>query len=131
MLSISISPLHRGDEQRVEARVEDTPELVRSHGRAVQVEPNKPMLKAPGTKRLKPQHEKLLSNGTFNCYLRRYTTVAVSMPSGTSASSSESRPPRAAAAAGAGATSPARGVQPQHIQVLHGRHVLVGRCRST
>jgi len=46
----------------------------------VQVDPIKPTLKAPGTKRLKPQHEKLLSKSAFNFYLCRYT-VGVSRPS--------------------------------------------------
>ena len=42
-------------------------------GRAVQVDPMKPTLKAPGSKRLKLEHEKLLSNVGFNFNLRRYT----------------------------------------------------------
>jgi xanthine dehydrogenase molybdopterin-binding subunit B len=32
----------------------------------------KPVLKAPGTRRLKPKHDKLLSNVSFKCNLRRY-----------------------------------------------------------
>jgi len=43
------------------------------HGRAVQVKPMKPMLKAPGTKRLKLKYIKLLSRFAFNFNLRRYT----------------------------------------------------------
>jgi len=35
----------------------------------------KPTLKAPGTKRLKLEHDKLLSNFAFNFNLRRYTKV--------------------------------------------------------
>jgi len=44
-------------------------------GRAVQVDPMKPTLKAPGSKRLKLEHEKLLSNVGFNFNLRRYNVV--------------------------------------------------------
>jgi hypothetical protein len=43
----------------------------------VQVDPIKPMLKAPGTKRLKLEYDKLLSSFAFNFNLRRYTTAAV------------------------------------------------------
>ena len=39
----------------------------------MQVDPIKPTLKAPGSKRLKLEHEKLLSNFAFNFNLRRYT----------------------------------------------------------
>jgi hypothetical protein len=38
----------------------------------VHVDPIKPTLKAPGTKRLKLKHDKLLPNFAFNCNLRRY-----------------------------------------------------------
>jgi len=38
----------------------------------VQVEPMKLMLKAPGTKRLKPQYDVLLSNSAFQFSLRHY-----------------------------------------------------------
>ena len=41
-------------------------------GRAVQVNPIKPRLKAPGTKRLKLKHEVLISTVTFNFNLHRY-----------------------------------------------------------
>ena len=43
------------------------------HGEAVQVEPIKPTLKAPGSKRLKLEHEKTLSNFAFKLNLRRYS----------------------------------------------------------
>jgi len=36
-------------------------------GKAVQVEPSKPMLKAPGTKRLKVKYDELLYNIAFKC----------------------------------------------------------------
>jgi hypothetical protein len=42
-------------------------------GRAVQVEPINTVLNAPGTKRLKLKHDKLLSSFAFNINLRRYT----------------------------------------------------------
>ena len=42
-------------------------------GRAVQVDPVRPTLKAPRTKRLKLKYDELLSNVSFNFNLRRYT----------------------------------------------------------
>jgi TPR repeat protein len=42
-------------------------------GKAVQVDPIKPTLKAPGTKRLKPKYDQPLSSIAFNFNLRRYT----------------------------------------------------------
>jgi len=49
-----------------------------AHGRAVQVDPIKPMLKAPGYKRLKLNYDRLLSillsNFAFKFNLRRYST---------------------------------------------------------
>ena len=42
-------------------------------GRAVQVDPMKPMLKAPGTKRLYLKYDKLVSTFAFKFNLRRYT----------------------------------------------------------
>ena len=50
----------------------------RAQGRAVQVEPMKPILKPPGTKRLKLKYDKLLSillQVAFNFKLRHYTKV--------------------------------------------------------
>jgi hypothetical protein len=44
-------------------------------GRAVQVAPIKPTLKAPGTKRLKLKCDEPLSNFVFNFNLRRYSWV--------------------------------------------------------
>jgi hypothetical protein len=44
------------------------------NGRAVQLEPMKPKLKPPGTKRLKPNFDVLLSTSAFKFNLRRYTT---------------------------------------------------------
>jgi hypothetical protein len=38
----------------------------------VQLDPIKPKLKPPGTKRLKLEYDGLLSNFAFNCNLRRY-----------------------------------------------------------
>ena len=49
------------------------------HGRAVQVDPIKPTLKAPGTKLLKLKCDKPLSNFAFKINLRRYTMGPVSM----------------------------------------------------
>jgi len=42
-------------------------------GREVQVDPIKPTLKPPGSKRLKLEDEKALSNFAFKFNLRRYT----------------------------------------------------------
>jgi hypothetical protein len=42
-------------------------------GRAVQVDPLKPALKAPRSERLKPEHQELLSIFAFKSNLRRYT----------------------------------------------------------
>jgi len=46
-----------------------------THGEAVQVDPMRPMLKAPGTKRLKLKYHKLLSSFAFEFNLRRYSTA--------------------------------------------------------
>jgi hypothetical protein len=78
------------------------------HGRAVQVDPMKPTLKAPGTKRLKLKHDQPLRNFAFKFKLRRYdmgcdeavspptTNVSNSVPFGAC-----STPPSDAWAAGA------------------------------
>jgi len=47
-------------------------------GRAVQVNPIKPTLKAPGTKRLTLKYDELLSSCAFNFNLHRYMTGAES-----------------------------------------------------
>jgi len=52
---------------RVVARVQ--------RGRSVQVDPIKPTLKAPGTKRLKLECDELLSKFAFRFNLRRYDEV--------------------------------------------------------
>jgi len=49
-------------------------------GRAVQVDPIKPTLKAPGTKRLKLKYDELLSHLAFKFNLRRYTWVTTTQP---------------------------------------------------
>ena len=48
---------------------------VPGQGEAVQVEPMKPTLKAPGTERWKLKHSELLSNFAFRINLRRYIKV--------------------------------------------------------
>ena len=53
-------------------------ELAGRLGKAVQIEPTKPMLKASGSKRLKPKSDELLSSFAFNFNLRRYTWVSQS-----------------------------------------------------
>ena len=46
----------------------------------MQVDPIKPTLKAPGTKRLRLKCDKLLSHFAFNFNLRRYTKVTSNKP---------------------------------------------------
>jgi ribosome biogenesis GTPase A len=46
----------------------------------VQVHPIEPTLKAPKSKLLKPEHEKVLSNHAFNFNCRRYTVALVGAP---------------------------------------------------
>ena len=50
-------------------------ELLRPKGRAVQVDPIKPTLKAPGNKRWKLNCDLLLSTSAFDFNLRRYISV--------------------------------------------------------
>ena len=45
----------------------------------MQVDPNKPTLKPPGTKRLKLEYDEQLPNFGFKFNLRRYTVVAFSV----------------------------------------------------
>ena len=47
----------------------------RRQGKAVQVDPIKPMLKAPGPERLKLKYNEPLSSFAFKFKLRRYTKV--------------------------------------------------------
>jgi hypothetical protein len=49
----------------------------RRPGRAVQVDPIKPTLRAPGTKRLKLNCDVLLSTSAFKFNLRRYTEACI------------------------------------------------------
>jgi hypothetical protein len=51
-------------------------------GRAVQVDPIKPKLKPPGTKRLKHKHDEPLSSFAFKFNLRRYNVAAGAAPAG-------------------------------------------------
>ena len=48
------------------------------HGSVVQVDPMKPVLKAPGCKYLKLKHDKRLSSFGFKFNLRRYTMGIIS-----------------------------------------------------
>ena len=67
-------PLSAGLVPRVGARRA----LLRRHrrGRAVQIDPIRPTLKPPRSKRLKLEDNKLLSKFAFNFTLRRYTVAA-------------------------------------------------------
>jgi hypothetical protein len=49
-----------------------------AHGKAVQVEPIKSTLKAPGSKHLRLAHDKLPLNFAFNFNLRRYIMASPS-----------------------------------------------------
>jgi len=60
------------------ARAESPHCLVLCHGRTVQVDPIKPTLKAPGSKRLKLKYDNLHSSFAFKFNLRRCTTAAPS-----------------------------------------------------
>jgi hypothetical protein len=63
--------VHRGDgDPEVAGRVRGEGG---HQGKAVQVDPIKPTLKAHATKRLKLEYGELLSSSAFNCNLRRYT----------------------------------------------------------
>ena len=45
------------------------------HGRAMQVDPIKHTLKVPGTKRLKPKYDEMLSSFAFKFNIRRYSIM--------------------------------------------------------
>jgi hypothetical protein len=64
-------PLGAGD------GLEPAHHLLLRHGRAVHVDPIKPTLTAPGTKRLKLKYYILLSTFAFKVNLRRYDTCYV------------------------------------------------------
>jgi len=53
---------------------------VDANGRAAQVDPMRPVLKAPGTKRLKLKCDILLSTSAFKFKLRRHTTAPAWTP---------------------------------------------------
>jgi len=63
------------------------------HGRTVQVDPIKPTLKPPGTKRLKLKYDELLSSFAFNFNLRRCTMGSLFGGFGWGASEPESQEP--------------------------------------
>jgi len=73
-------------------------------GMAVQVEPMKPLLKAPGTKRLKLEYDELLSSFAFKFNVRRYTLESTTTYSvATRSTAGAPAAPAVAAAAGGGA----------------------------
>jgi len=73
---LQVAPLHWGLDAAGTAALEtlllDQAEVMRP-GEAVQVDPIKPTLTAPGTKRLKLKYDKPLSSFAFNFNLRRYS----------------------------------------------------------
>ena len=64
LLPVSLAPIHGVTGGRHAHR--------RVHGKVVQLEPTKPKLKPPGSKRLKLKCDVLLSNAAFKFNLRRY-----------------------------------------------------------
>ena len=69
----------------------DVGEYWRVLGKAVQVDPIKPTLKAPGTERLKLEHDEMPSNFALSLSLRRYSwTRAASRATASSPSSAPS-----------------------------------------
>ena len=68
--NFQLAPLHTGRHPGVPPR-----------GRAVQVEPMKRVLKAPGTKHLKAQYDALFSSFAFKFNLRRYNADSTLPPS--------------------------------------------------
>ena len=68
-------PLHTGVQRPQAARDVPGVEQDAGHGRPVQLDPIKPMLKPPGTKHLKLNCDGLLSSFAFESNLRRYNTV--------------------------------------------------------
>jgi hypothetical protein len=75
-----IKPLDGGEP--VPADVHAGGGAVPPHGRAVQVDPIKPSLKASGPKRLKLEYDKMLSTFAFKFNLRRYIMNANSADAG-------------------------------------------------
>jgi hypothetical protein len=66
---MQLAPLHQGG-------FEDEGQLRGVQGKAVQVDPIKPNLKLPGTKRLTLKCDEQLSHFAFEFNLRRYTKLA-------------------------------------------------------
>jgi len=79
----------------------------------VQVDPIKPTWKAPGSKRLKLEHEKQLSNFAFNFNSRRYTVATAA----------------AADATAANTAGPLASVDATDADVVRGRAVQVGSIK--
>jgi hypothetical protein len=66
LLQFQLTPLLRGQDGGHRSH------HLAAQGKAVQVDPIKPNLKAPGTNRLRLNYEKLLPSFAFNLSLRRY-----------------------------------------------------------
>jgi len=78
--NISHLPLHTGELQAL--ALAGRPRVVRGAvlpGKAVQVDPVQPTLKAPGTRRLKVQYDELLSSFPSIFYSRRYNLADFSL----------------------------------------------------
>jgi hypothetical protein len=71
---IQLAPLLEGRQPQHLAPVPD-PQRAEDCGRAVQVDPMEPTLKAPEAKRLKLKYDELLSNFASNFNLRHYTAA--------------------------------------------------------
>ena len=87
IFAFSLNPaLPLGPQRVLRPHHQDAGRVQHHHGWAVQVEPMKPKLKPPGTKRLKLEYAGLLSNFGFKFNLRRYTTGPVTVTSSTNRS---------------------------------------------
>ena len=69
---VAVAHAARRHRQRLEQADADPRAQPGRQGRALQVDPMKPTLKAPGSKRSKLKYDKLLSSFAYNLKLRRY-----------------------------------------------------------
>jgi len=93
-------------------------------GRAVQLDPIKPTLKAPGTKRLKLKSDEPLLKFAFSFNLRRYSqvhsrTFRVEEPSAPAAGAGAGAGPTAGPAAGVGGGCAVRRVMVPFVDLLN------------
>jgi hypothetical protein len=101
----------------------------------VQVDPVKPMLKAPKSKLLKLHHRKVLSNRLFRFDLRRYSEVALDAydlaEAAEAAAAANGSGAVATVNATAGALATTGGKTPTELAVRSVENIVVRRCRLT